>query len=59
LEVSAPIGRVPVAFVALVILAQPPVSARIAWAVLGEAMTPPQIWGGAIILAAVFLARPR
>jgi hypothetical protein len=42
-----------------VILAQPPVSALIAWAVLGEGMTPLQMAGGAIILVAVFLARLR
>jgi len=56
---SLAIGRTPVGIVALVILAQPPVSAGIAWLTLGEAMTPPQMAGGAIILAAVFLARPR
>ncbi len=55
---SAPIGRVP-DVIALVILAQPPVSAGIAWAALGEAMTPLQMAGGAIILLAVLLARPR
>ena len=56
---SAPTGRIPVSLVALVVLAQPPVSAGIAWLTLGEAMTPLQMAGGAIILAAVFLARPR
>lgn len=56
---SVAIGRVPVGLIAVVILAQPPFSALIAWATLGEAMTPLQMAGGAIILAAVFLARPR
>jgi drug/metabolite transporter (DMT)-like permease len=56
---SVALGRVPVAQVAVVILAQPPVSALIAWAVLSERMSPLQLAGGAIILAAVFLARPR
>jgi drug/metabolite transporter (DMT)-like permease len=56
---SVAIGRIPVGFVALVLLAQPPISALIAWIVLGEAMTPLQMAGGAIILLAVFLARPR
>ncbi len=56
---SVALGRVPVAQVAVVILAQPPVSALIAWVVLGERMSPLQLAGGAIILAAVFLARPR
>jgi drug/metabolite transporter (DMT)-like permease len=56
---SVAIGRAPVGLVAVVILAQPPFSALIAWLVLGEAMSPTQMAGGAIILAAVFLARPR
>jgi drug/metabolite transporter (DMT)-like permease len=55
---SVAIGRAPVALVALVILAQPPFSALFAWLVLGEAMAPPQIAGGAIILAAVLLPGP-
>ena len=56
---SVAIGRVPVGLVALVLLAQPPVSALLAWRVIGETMTPLQMAGGAIILAAVFLARPK
>ena len=55
---SLAIGRTPVAIVALVILAQPPVSALLAWGVLGEAMSGLQMIGGAIILAAVLLSRP-
>ena len=56
---SVAIGRAPVGLIAVVILAQPPFSALIAWLVLREAMTPLQMAGGAIILTAVFLARPR
>jgi len=56
---SVAIGRVPVGLVALVILAQPPFSALIAWAVLGETMSPLQILGGAVILAAALMARPK
>lgn len=56
---SVAVGRAPVSLIAVVILAQPPVSALIAWLVLGEAMSPMQMAGGTIILAAVFLARPR
>ncbi|WP_158815122.1 DMT family transporter [Methylocapsa sp. S129] len=56
---SVAIGRVPVGLVALVILAQPPFSALLAWLVLGETMIPLQMAGGAVILAAVFLARPK
>ncbi len=55
---SVAVGRVPVSLVALVILAQPPFSALFAWATLGETMTGRQVFGGAVILAAVLLARP-
>ena len=55
---SVAMGRAPVGLVALVILAQPPFSALFAWLVLGEVMTPLQIAGGAIILAAVLLSGP-
>ncbi len=56
---SVAVGRVPVSLVALVILAQPPFSALFAWATLGETMSAQQVLGGAVILAAVLLARPR
>jgi drug/metabolite transporter (DMT)-like permease len=56
---SVAVGRVPVSLVALVILAQPPFSALFAWATLGETMTAQQTLGGAVILAAVLLARPK
>jgi drug/metabolite transporter (DMT)-like permease len=55
---SVAIGRVSVGLLALVILAQPPFSALLAWLVLGETMNPLQMAGGAITLTAVFLARP-
>jgi drug/metabolite transporter (DMT)-like permease len=55
---SIAIGRLPVGLVALVILAQPPFSALLAFLVLGETMSPMQMAGGCVILAAVFLARP-
>jgi drug/metabolite transporter (DMT)-like permease len=55
---SVAVGRAPVGLIALVILAQPPFSALFAWGVLGEAMTAPQMAGGAIILVAVLLSRP-
>jgi drug/metabolite transporter (DMT)-like permease len=56
---SIAIGRLSVGRVALVILAQPPFSALLAWLVLGETMGPMQLTGGGVILAAVFLARPK
>ena len=55
---SLAIGRTPVGVVALVILAQPPFSALLAWGLLGEAMTGLQMTGGGIILAAVLMSRP-
>ncbi len=55
---SLAMGRTPVAIVALVLLAQPPFSALLAWGVLGEAMTGLQMVGGAIILVAVLMSRP-
>ena len=56
---SVALGRAPVALVAVVVLAQPPVTALLAWLVLGEAMSPTQLAGGAIILLAVAVGRPR
>jgi drug/metabolite transporter (DMT)-like permease len=56
---SIAMGRVPVGIIATVLLAQPPVSAVLAWIVVGEGINRFQICGGAIILAALVLARPR
>jgi drug/metabolite transporter (DMT)-like permease len=56
---SVAIGRVPVGLVALVILTQPPFSALIAWLILAETMNSLQALGGAVILGALLLARPR
>jgi len=56
---SVAVGRVPVGLVAVVILAQPPVTAILAWLVVHEPMSTLQMIGGAVILAAVFLARPK
>ncbi len=56
---SIAMGRVPVGIVATVLLAQPPVSAALAWFVVGEGVNTLQITGGAIILIALVLARPR
>ena len=55
---SVAVGRVPVGLVAVVLLAQPPVSAVLAYLVVGEPMSMLQISGGADILAAGVLARP-
>jgi drug/metabolite transporter (DMT)-like permease len=56
---SVALGRAPVALVAVVVLAQPPVSTLLAWLVFGETMSAQQLVGGAIILIAVALGRPR
>jgi drug/metabolite transporter (DMT)-like permease len=55
---SVALGRAPVALVAVVVLAQPPVTAMLAYFVLGEPMSATQMIGGAIILAAIVVARP-
>jgi drug/metabolite transporter (DMT)-like permease len=55
---SVALGRAPVALVAVFVLAQPPVSALLAYWVFGEPMSPVQMIGGAIILAAIVVARP-
>ena len=55
---SVALGRAPVALIAIVVLAQPPVSALLAWLVLHEPMGATQMIGGAIILSAVVLGRP-
>lgn len=55
---SVALGRAPVALVAVVVLAQPPVTALLAYFVLGEPMSATQMIGGAIILAAIVVARP-
>jgi drug/metabolite transporter (DMT)-like permease len=56
---SIAMGRVPVGVVATVILAQPPVSAFLAWALLGEAINIYQMCGASIIIAALVIGRPR
>lgn len=56
---SVAVGRVPVGLVALVILVQPAASAALAYFILGEPMTPVQMGGGAMILSAVYFARPK
>ena len=56
---SVALGRAPVALIAIVVLAQPPVSAMLAWLALHEPMGATQLIGGAIILSAVAVGRPR
>ncbi len=52
------LGRLPAIFSSLVIFLEAFAAALIAWAVLGEALTPVQGVGGALILGGIWLARP-
>ncbi|MDR3496834.1 MAG: DMT family transporter [Ancalomicrobiaceae bacterium] len=56
---SIAMGRVPVGIIAIVLLAQSPISALLAYLVVGEAISALQMLGGGIILAALVIARPR
>lgn len=51
------LGRLPTALTALVVLVQPVVAALLGWLLLGEAVTPLQALGGAVVLAGVALAQ--
>lgn len=51
------LGRLPTALTALVVLVQPVVAALLGWLLLGEAVTPVQALGGAVVLAGVALAQ--
>lgn len=48
--------RMSATFVALAILGEPIGSALLAWLILGEGFTPPQLAGFALLLAGIFLA---
>ena len=56
---SVALGRLPAAFSSLVMFLEALAAAGIAWAVLGEAVTPLQALGGLVILAGLWIARPR
>ncbi len=56
---SVALGRLPAGFSSLVIFLEALAAAGIAWAVLGEAVTPVQGFGGVVILAGLWVARPR
>jgi drug/metabolite transporter (DMT)-like permease len=53
------LGRLPTIFSSLVIFLESVAAAVIAWLALGEALTLVQALGGALILAGVWVARPR
>jgi drug/metabolite transporter (DMT)-like permease len=56
---SIALGRLPAAFSSLVIFLEAIAAAAFAWAILGEAVTPVQALGGVIIVAGIWIARPR
>ncbi len=56
--VAKAVIRLPASFSAVALLSEPLFAALIAWAVLGEAVTPLQGLGGAVILAGIAISRP-
>ncbi len=56
---SIALGRLPVAFSALVIFLEAIAAALFAWMLLGEAVTGVQACGGAAIVVGIWIARPR
>lgn len=53
------LGRLPAVFSSLVIFLEALAAAAAGWLVLGEALTPAQGAGGALILLGIWIARPR
>ena len=51
------LAHLPPAFGSVTLLAQPAVAAILAWVLLGEALSPWQLTGGAVIVAGILLAR--
>ena len=56
---SVALGRLPAAFSSLVIFLEAIAAAAFAWLLLGEAVTLVQVIGGIIIIAGIWIARPR
>lgn len=53
------LGHLPAAFSALVIFIEAAVAAAFAWILLDEPLSIFQVAGGGLILAGIFVARPR
>jgi drug/metabolite transporter (DMT)-like permease len=51
------LGRLPASVAAVVILVQPVVAAGLGWLIFGETMTPVQMLGGVLVLAAIVMAQ--
>ena len=56
---SIALGRLPAVFSSLVIFLEAVAAAAFGWMILGERLTIIQVLGGALILAGIWLARPR
>jgi len=56
---SIALGRLPAVFSSLVIFLEAVAAAALGWIILGERLTPIQFVGGALILAGIWIARPR
>ena len=55
--VAYALAGLPAAFSSVALLLQPTIGAALAWAILGEALGPWRVEGGAVVLAGVVLAR--
>jgi drug/metabolite transporter (DMT)-like permease len=53
------LGHLPAAFSSLVIFVEAIAAAALAWAALGESLSPVQVLGGVVILGGIWIARPR
>ncbi|NNC01034.1 EamA family transporter, partial [Corallococcus exiguus] len=53
------LGRLPATFSSLVIFLEAMAAAVFGWLILGEALTPVQAGGGALILFGIWVARPK
>ena len=56
---SVALGRLPALFSSLVIFLEAVAAALFGWMLLGEPVTPVQAMGGVLILAGIFISRPR
>ena len=55
--VAYALAGLPAAFSSVALLLQPTIAAALAWAILGEALSPWQVGGGAVVLTGVVLAK--
>ncbi|GLS17348.1 membrane protein [Labrys miyagiensis] len=56
---SVALGSLPVVFSSLVIFLEAVAAAALGWLILGEAVSPLQTLGGLVIIAGIWIARPR